>query len=98
MVDILVLGERQLMVRAVYAGARRVDEMRDLRVATSLDDVAERGQIVGEVRSGIDERITNARLRRQVNDLPERTVAKQAARRNRQPRDRSARTGIPGAR
>ena len=42
--------------------------MRDARVATALDHVTERRQVVPEIRLRIDERVTHARLRGQVND------------------------------
>ncbi len=46
MVDALVLGERQRVVGAVDARARRVDEMRDARVAAAFEHVAERDEVV----------------------------------------------------
>ena len=44
---------------------------------TPFDDMTERRQVVGEVGSRIDERVTDAGLRREVDDLPEGACAEQ---------------------
>ena len=81
MVDVLLFRERQLVIGAVHARARRIDEVRDLRVAAAFDDVAERRQVVGEIRAGIDERMADAGLRRQMDHLPEPAVREKVGRR-----------------
>ena len=45
-------------------------------MAATLDDVAERRQVVGEIRGGIDERVAHAGLRSEMDHLPERAVRK----------------------
>ena len=50
MVDALVLGERQRVIRAVHRRARRIDEMRDPRVPAAFEHVAERVDVVAQVR------------------------------------------------
>ena len=51
-------------------------------VAATLDDVPEGRQVVGKVRAGIDERVANAGLRREMDHLPERAVGEKARRRS----------------
>ena len=82
-VDVLILGERQDVICAIDARARRVDEVRDLRVAAALEDVAERRQVVGDVGLGIDERIAHAGLRGEMDDAREAAVREQLRRRAR---------------
>ena len=69
MVDILVFRERQRVARAVDAGTRRVDEVRDSLLPAAFDDMAERRQVVGKVSARIDERISDAGLRGKMHDL-----------------------------
>ena len=80
-IDVLLFRKRQLVIGAVHARARRIHEVRNLRVTATFDDVAECSQVVGEVRAGIDERMADAGLRRQVDDLPEPAVREKVGRR-----------------
>ena len=77
MVDRLVLGERQRVVGAVHRRARRVDQVRDARVAAAFEHVAEGVDVGAQVRGGIDERVAHARLRGKVDDAVEAPVAEQ---------------------
>ena len=96
MVDALVLGERQRVVRAVHRRARRVDEMRDARVAAALEHVAERVDVVAHVgvRDAISEWRTPGCAAR-CTHVREAAVAKQARGRVARRRGRRARTRSP---
>ena len=55
--------------------------MRDARVAAAFDHVTERRQVVPEIRARIDERVTHARLRGEMNHVRERVVTEELVRR-----------------
>src|SRR5439155_12044032 len=68
MIDIVVLGERLLTVRAVDGARRCEDEMLDAVITAALEDVEESVDVARGVRVRIDERVTDARLRGEMND------------------------------
>src|SRR5438270_12117958 len=68
MIDVVVLGEGLLRIRAVHGARRRVDEMLDGVMAASLEDVQEAGDVALGVRVRVRERVADARLRGKMND------------------------------
>ena len=77
MIDILILRERQRVVRAVDARARRVDQMCNTGVTTTFEHGAEHVDVVAQIGPGVDERIAHPRLRGEMRDVRERAVAQQ---------------------
>ena len=77
MVDPLILRERQHVVRAVHRRRRRVDEMANAGMPAAFQHVAERDQIVANVRVRRDQRMANAGLRGEMHDGGWRLRAKQ---------------------
>jgi hypothetical protein len=77
MIDRLVFGKWQRFVAAVNRRGRRVNEMGDMRMAASFEDVTERDDVVAQIRIRIDKRIANTRLRCEMHDAIEVAVAEE---------------------
>ena len=79
MVDGLVLGERQHVIRAVDRRRRRIDEVRDAACRQPSSTWPNAIDVVAQVGVRIDERIAHARLRGEVHDRREGPPREQCA-------------------
>ena len=69
MVDIVVHGERHLRVGAVDRRRRCIEQMPAAIVPAALENGGEAGEIGIDISKRIDQRMTNAGLRREMNDI-----------------------------
>ncbi len=68
MVNVMVHGEWLYLVRAVHAAAACVDEMGNLMMATSLQDVAGRDQVRIDIRSWVLDGIAHSGLSSEMHN------------------------------
>ena len=78
-VDVVVLGERLLRVRAVDGARRGEDEVLDAVVPASLEDVQEALRLASTYACGLDERVAHARLGREVDHALRLRLGEEAA-------------------
>jgi hypothetical protein len=67
MVDVVVLGERHLLVAAVDAGTRRIEQVLDAVVATALEHIHEADQVAVGVGERVLQRVAHACLGGEVD-------------------------------
>ena len=80
MVDALVLGKRQGVIRTVHRRTRRIYEMGYARMTAAFEHMTEGVDVVAQVGGRVRQRMANARLRGEMDDMRECAVAKQPGR------------------